>query len=175
MPCWWWWSGDFLDCPCPLERKVEDGFVLGMLSDTGCGNEKSNYLSSDQCRSKMLALSYVYIPKLKASTENYDVTWCDIITQRQHGSIMRMLTVQNHRHATELLLRCRRLTVSRRSHTSAGRSTSTLIHHPFTEDEGEDDNDNERRRNSDDSFWLYNIINYICQGIHLFAFRLTKG
>ena len=28
------------------------------------------------------ACTELYIPKLKASTENYDVTWCDIITQR---------------------------------------------------------------------------------------------
>lgn len=105
-----------------------------MLSDIGCGNEKSNYLSSDQCRSKMLALSYI-CPKLKASTENRDVTWCDIITQRIYfGS-----TWTNHEDVdspkppscNRVIVRCRRLTVSQRFHTSAGTSTSTLIHHPM--------------------------------------------
>ena len=89
---------------------------------------------SDQCHSKMLALSCIS-PKLKASTENYDVTWCDIITQRIYLGSRRI----NHEDVdsrkppscNRVIDRCRRLTVSQRFHTSAGTSTSTLIHHPM--------------------------------------------
>jgi len=74
-------------------------------------------------------------PKLKASTENYDVTWCDIITQRIYLGSRRI----NHEDVgspklpscNRVIVRCRRLTVSQRFHTSAGTSTSTLIHHPM--------------------------------------------